>query len=625
MTRQPTRSGRAVPLVLGGVLVLGGIAALITWSFLRVPPTPPPTVTVAPALPPTATAEVKPPPVRFTDITGPAGIRFNHVNGAFGRKMLPETMGSGVAFFDFDDDGHPDLLFVNSCHWPGEETSMAPPTLALYRNKGDGTFVDVTQAAGLAVTMYGMGVAIGDFDNDGLEDVFVTGVGGNRLFRNTRGADGQHRFVDQTGPANVGGPGGWVGTSREQFLRRSAPLNFSSSATFLDYDGDARLDLFVANYVMWSPDFDLSQAFQIVGVGRAYGPPRAFQGTQCFLYRNRGDGTFEDVSAKAGIQVLGLQKEAIGKSLGVVACDVDDDGWMDIVVANDTVRNFFFHNRGDGTFEEIGTVAGVGLAEGQARGAMGIDWGEYRPGKSALLIGNFADEPDTFLRLDNARQLLFSDAALAEGIAGPSRTLLKFGALFFDYDLDGRQDLLTCNGHLEPEISKLQASQHYRQPAQLFWNCSGQRRFGFVPVTERESGPDLFRPIVGRGCAYADIDGDGDLDVVLTENNGPAVLLRNDGPPRNWIRLHLEGDGKTSNRSALGARVTLTVAGQTLRREVLGARGYLSQSESILTFGLPPNTRVERLTIRWPGRPGKEQILTNLEGNRVHRLKQGAP
>jgi hypothetical protein len=604
-------------------LVLAGtcLAGLLVWFFwLRQPPQAAVPVIPGPALLPAAANEVPIPAVRFVDVTEQSGIRFRHVNGAFGKKLLPETMGSGVAFLDYDTDGHADLLLVNSCYWPGpDDKARTVPTLALYRNRGDGTFTDVTAEAGLAVTMYGMGVTAGDYDNDGRIDLFVTGVGGNRLFRNEDGK----RFTDRTETAGVAGPHSMPASGGQDFLNAQAPINFSSSAAFLDFDGDSRLDLFVCNYVVWSPAFDLSQGFQLVGVGRAYGPPTAFEGTHCILYRNSGDGRFEDVSQKAGVQTFGTLHRAVGKSLGVITCDADQDGRPDIVVANDTVRNFFFHNRGDGTFQEIGEVAGVALAEGQARGAMGIDWGEYRPGRSAILIGNFADEPNTFLRLDNPKQLLFSDAALAEGIAGPSRRLLKFGAFFFDYDLDGRQDLLTCNGHLEPEINKVQAGQTYRQPAQLFWNSGGHRKASFLPVTADEAGPDLFAAIVGRGSAYADIDGDGDLDVVLTENGGPARLLRDDGGNRNrWVRLLLEGDGTVSNRSAIGARVTLEAGGVTQHREVASARGYLSQSELAVTFGVGQAEKVDRVTIRWPGTKGTTQELNNVAVNKVQRVKQ---
>jgi hypothetical protein len=575
-----------------------------------------------PAVPISDRTRVPPPSLRFQDVADRCGIRFRHVSGAFGKKLLPETMGSGVVILDYDHDGKPDILFVNSCYWPGYEDKGAPaPTLALYRNKGDGTFEDVTSRVGLAVTLYGMGATVGDFDNDGWPDVFVTGVGGNRLFRNVDDGNHGRHFVDVTRQAGVGGPGGWPAAGGD-FLRVATPLTFSTSAAFLDYDGDGLLDLFVCNYVTWSPDFDVKQPFTLEGGGRAYGPPKNFEGTHCFLYRNLGDGRFEDVSARAGIQVKGPLDKAVGKSLGVLVTDLDEDGWPDIIVANDTARNFLFHNKGDGTFEEIGERTGVAYAEGNARGAMGLDRGWYRPGTSGILIANFANEPDTFLLLDDVRRLLFSDGAVAEGLAGPSRTLLKFGVMFFDYDLDGRPDLLTCNGHLEPDISIVQAGQQYRQPVQLFWNTGG--KYCFEPVTEEEAGPDLFRPMVGRGCAFLDIDGDGYLDLVLTENGGPARLLRNEGGTGNhWIRLALQGDGRRSNRSAIGSRVILEAGGQAQQCEVVSARGYLSQSELTVTFGLGKTNKVDRVTIYWPGKNGGKQVLTDLAVDQVHNIRQG--
>jgi hypothetical protein len=572
------------------------------------------------------------PKVTFTDITKQAGIRFTHTNGAYGKKLLPETMGSGVAFLDYDNDGKQDLLFVNSCPWPGSK-DRTEATLKLYRNRGDGTFEDVTEKAGLNVTMYGMGVTCGDYDNDGWIDVFITGVGGNRLFRNDRG-----RFVDVTDKMKVGGPGGWgKALAAGDFEKHGEPLLFSSSATFLDYDGDGRLDLFVCNYVIWSPQFDLSKGFTLAGDTRAYGAPRYFEGTTCILYRNMGDH-FEDVSERAGVQVLdtegvgpGTRKRGVGKSLGVIVCDPDEDGWPDIVVANDTVRNFFFHNvegkNGERVFQEEGTVSGVAYAGGRERGAMGIDWGEYRPGLHALIIANFSNEPNTFLRLDNKKRRSFQDVASNEGIARASGPPLKFGAFFFDYDLDGRLDLLTCNGHLEPDIARVQEGQTFAQPAQLFWNTglkAPQR--SYEEVTAREAAGDLFRPMVGRGCAYADIDGDGYLDVVLTANGGPVRLLRNNGGEgkdrNNWARLVLRGDGKRSNTSAIGARVEIQVGDRILHREVIAARGYLSQSELPITVGLGKATRVDRVTIHWPGRNTSTQVVEDLAANKVHVIEQ---
>jgi hypothetical protein len=595
-----------------------------------------PEVKVPPSRPREA---VKVPPAAFTDVTEKAGVHFVHTNGSFGKKLLPETMGPGVAFFDYDNDDKPDLLFVNSCYWPGHEKEGERPTLKLYRNRGDGAFAEVTEEAGLAVTMYGMGVTTGDYDNDGWTDLFITGVGGNRLFHNepldAKTQELGRRFREVTAEAGVAGPGGWPRTPVSDFLKHTEPLTWSSSSAFLDYDGDADLDLFVCNYITWSPAIDIQLDFRLTGLGRAFGPPSAFKGSQCFLYENEGGGKFHHVAVQAGVHVSereGTDEKArlrdVGKSLGVMVADVDRDGWPDIFVANDTVRNFFFHNipapDGGRRFEEIGVFAGVAYAEGKARGAMGIDWApSYRPEQSALLIGNFSNEPNTFLSLENRRRCEFSDLALAEGIAGPSREPLKFGVFFFDYDLDQRPDFLTVNGHLEPEISQVQRGQTFAQPVQLFWNTGTQPR-GFEPVPETADNADLFRPLVGRAGAFADFDGDGDLDVVLTANGGPARLVRNDRANENhWIRLRLRGDGKRSNRSAIGARVVLEAGGITQEKEVVSARGYLSQSEMVLTFGLGKVDKVDRVTIHWPGREaGPPQVLTDLAIDREHRVEQ---
>ncbi len=570
-------------------------------------------------------------------MTEAAGIRFRHFNGATGKKLLPETMGAGVAVLDFDGDGLQDLLFIDGCPWPGSPIPRTPPHMVLYRNRGDGTFEDVTPQAGLDASFYGMGVTVGDIDNDGFPDLFVTGVGGNHLFHNVADKAGGRRFVDVTAEAGVGGPGGWPGSvSHEQFLSWNKSIAFASSATFVDYDGDGRLDLFVCYYVDWSPAKDLAIDASLTGIGRSYLQPTQFEGASCRLYRNLDGVHFRDVSAEAGVEVVeregtdaNSRMRPVGKSLGVVLCDPDGDGWPDLVVANDSVRNFFFHNvpgpNGGRRFVECGLTTNVAYAEGRARGAMGIDYGEYRPGKNALLIGNFANEPDTFLTLDNSKKLLFSDGALAVGLAGPSRRPLKFGAFFFDYDNDGRLDLLTCNGHLEPEIAQVQHGQTYAQPVQLFWN-TGESQREFEPVTEASAGPDLFRPIVGRGCAFLDFNGNGRLDVVLTANNGPARLLRNDGELKHhWLRLTLKGDGTRSNVSAIGAQITVEAGTSILHRQVTGSRGYLSQSELPVTVGLGDATVVDKVTVRWPGRDFSAQTWKDLKADRAYELKQGEP
>ncbi len=424
------------------------------------------------------------PTAKFTDITKQAGITFAHNNGAYDGKFLPETMGGGVAFLDYDNDGRQDLLFINSTWWPAHvPAGKAPTTPALYHNDGHGHFTDVTAGSGLDVSFYGMGVAIGDYDNDGLDDVFITGVGGNRLFHN----DGQGKFHEVTGTAGVAG----------------STNDWSTGAAFIDYDNDGKLDLFVVNYVQWSPQIDQAKSYELPNIGRAYGPPRNFAGTFPHLYHNDGQGRFTEVSAAAGLQIkdpaTGLP---MAKTLAVSPVDADNDGWIDLVVANDTVPNFLFHNEHDGTFKEIGARSGVAYdAYGLIRGAMGIDSARFRNDDTlGIAIGNYANEMNA-LYVARRDSLVFADEAVEEGVGPASQGLLKFGLFFFDYDLDGRLDVLTANGHLEPEINRVQPRQQYRQPAQLFWNRGEGRGIGFVPVPPDKCGVDLlFRPLLGRGA-----------------------------------------------------------------------------------------------------------------------------
>ncbi|MBK1722283.1 CRTAC1 family protein [Thiocystis violacea] len=527
----------------------------------------------------------EPPDVRFTDITESAGIDFVHTSGAYGERLMPETLGSGAAFLDYDRDGDQDLLLVNSRRWAGHEEGRAQPTQALYANDGSGHFTDVTEQAGLALVTYGMGVAIGDYDGDGWDDIYLTSLESNHLLRNRGG-----RFEDVTAQAGVAG-----GKDR-----------WSSSAAFLDYDKDGDLDLFVVNYVKWSREIDLAIDFRLTGLGRAYGAPVNFVGTDDQLYRNEGDGRFTDVTRAAGIRVTDpVSGNPVGKGLGVVPVDYDGDGWLDLMVVNDTVRNFLFHNLRNGRFEEVGIFEGIAYdRNGKATSAMGVDTAHFRDDQDVgIAIGNFANEMAS-LFVTAAGRPPFVDEAVLEGLGPASRIPLTFGLVFLDYDLDGRLDLLLANGHLEHEISKVQQSQHYLQPPLLFWNCGDTCSARFVPVTD---AGDLSRPMVGRGISDADIDGDGDLDVLITQNGRRPALLRNDQQTgHHWLRVRLAG--QPPNPDALGARLELTADGATRIRELVSARGYLSAVERTVTFGLGPAAQVERLRVIWPD--GQVQELT---------------
>ena len=531
-----------------------------------------------------ATAQDTPPSMEFTDITRVAGINFVHVNGAYGERLMPETIGSGAAFLDYDRDGDQDLFLVNSRSWEDREQGTEPARQALYRNDGKGNFEDVTAEAGLAFTSYGMGVAVGDYDGDGWRDLFLSSLNANRLFRN----DGGH-FWDVTAEAGVaGGADTW-----------------SASAAFFDYDRDGDLDLFVVNYVKWSPEIDLEIDFRLTGLGRAYGAPLNFVGTDSYLYRNEGEGRFTDVSASAGIQLANpVSGHPVGKGLGVVPVDYDRDGWLDLAIVNDTVRNFLFHNKGDGSFEEVAVFEGIAYdRNGKATSAMGVDAAFFRDDREiGIAVGNFANEMASLFVTTEGRAP-FVDEAVLEGLGPASRIPLTFGLVFLDYDLDGRLDLLLANGHLEHEIQKVQQSQTYAQPPSLFWNCGEGCRGRFVPVTDAGA---MTEPLVGRGIAYADIDGDGDLDVLITQNGRRPALLRNDQETGNhWLRLALKG--RAPNTDAIGARLELTVGGVTRYREVMPTRGYMSQVELPVTLGLGTADRVERLRILWPD--GSEQEL----------------
>jgi len=553
----------------------------------QVAPTAPSNEAVAVASPSPSPTPPRPSgPIEFTDITTQAGIRFKHNSGALGKKYLPETIGSGGAFFDYDNDGWQDILLVNSRDW---DESKRKSFSALYRNNKDGTFTDVTQQAGLGVQMYGIGVAIADYDNDGNEDIYITCVGPNRLFRNLGGG----KFADVTARAGVGDPG------------------FSTSAAWFDYDNDGKLDLFVGNYVEWSVETD--QTCTLDGKNKSYCTPQAYKGQSPTLYHNRGNGTFENVTARAGLN------DATNKTLGVALLDYDNDGWLDLFVANDTEPNKLYRNNHNGTFTDNAVIAGVAFSEaGTARAGMGVDAADYDgSGKQSVVIGNFTNE--SIALYHNEGTGLFTDEAPTSGIGKMSAQSLTFACFFFDYDLDGMPDIFAANGHVSDDISVVQPTVKYAQPPHLFRN-RGKKKFEEVTA---KLGRALNRAIVGRGAAYGDIDNDGDLDLLVTTNNGPARLLRNDNANQNDL-LRIKTVGTKSNRDGIGARVVVnTSKGKTLYGMVRTGSSYVSQSELPLTFGLgkPEEGTTLILEITWPG--NQKETIPNIKVNQFVIVQEG--
>jgi hypothetical protein len=526
--------------------------------------------------------------VTFTDVTSEAGIRFRHNNGAFGKKYLPETNGSGCAFLDYDNDGWQDVLLVNSNSF-ADAPKKINSVMALYHNNQNGTFTDVTKAAGLAKSIYGQGVAVGDYDNDGFVDIFVTALGQSRLFRN----NGAGKFIDVTAKAGLTSPG-----------------YFSSSAAFFDYDKDGRLDLFLCNYVEWSVETDVFCALD--NVNKSYCTPEKYKGQSSRLYHNVG-GKFVDVTEKAGLL------DPTGKSLGVAIVDYDRDGWPDIFVANDTQPNKLYkNNNGKGTFTESALGAGVALSEeGKARGGMGADFADIDgSGNPSIIVGNFSNDMLAIFR--NQGKGLFIDQAPSSNVGQATLLSLTFGLFFFDYDLDGRPDFFMSNGHVADDINKVQPKITYAMKPQLFRN-EGKARF---TETTGRAGRPFQRAVVGRGAAYGDYDNDGDLDILLTTNGGPAYLLRNDnGNQARFVRFKTVGD--KSNRDGIGAKITITLAdGAKQWQTAHSGSSYCSQSELPLTFGLNRNDKIARVEIEWPS--GKVDKLTDLTANQLYVLKEGA-
>jgi hypothetical protein len=528
-----------------------------------------------------------PPPslgFNFRDVTAAAGIHFRHNNGAYGGKLLPETLGPGCAFMDYDADGWPDILLVNSMDWPGHVRQRSTPKL--YHNNRNGTFTDVTREAGLDIEIYGLGVAAADYNNDGFPDLLFTCVGQNRLFKNT----GKGSFVDVTNASGLG-----------------KRLAFSTSALWFDYDRDGFLDLFVCNYVKWSAEHDVFCSLD--GKHKSYCTPEAYVGQTCWLFHNRGNGTFEDVTASSGVF------DSSSKSLGVALLDYDGDGWPDVLVANDTQPNKLYHNQRNGTFRDVAVEAGIAFSqEGKARAGMGVDVGDFdNSGRAGVAITNFDNEMIGLYRAEAGGN--FADIAVPSGVGLPSKTTLGFGCTFADCNLDGWLDLVAVNGHIDDTVRNVR-NVGYAQPPQLFLN-NGNGSFREVGDLV---GGGFNQPRVGRGLAVGDFDCDGDLDVLMTTNNGPAYLFRNDQTGGNRsVRFRLIGT--KSNRDGIQTRVTLFAGGIMQSRFVRSGSSYLSQSELPLTFGTGKHEGIERLVVDWPS--GRSEEYKHLQTGRAYGITEG--
>lgn len=531
-------------------------------------------------------AQVKPVAhISFVDVTRAAGIHFAHNNGAFGKMWLPEALGSGVAFIDYNNDGWPDILLINGKDWPGHVRRHS--YMALYRNNHDGTFTDVTRQAGLDVEMYGMGVAVGDYNNDGCDDIFVTAVGQNHLFRNNCNGT----FTDVTKKAGLWGPNG-----------------FSTSAAWIDDQRNGRLDLLVANYVQWSPETDIYCTLD--GRTKSYCTPQAYHGASLQLWRNNGDGTFTDVTKQAGLY------NTTSKSLGITVFDANNDGWPDIFVSNDTEPNKLYINNHNGTFTEKAVMSGVGFSDtGVARAGMGTAAADYdHSGYSSILVSNFSNQ--MLALYHNEGNGLFVDEAPDSQIGHSSLLTLGFGCFFFDYDNDGWPDIFVANGHIQSDIQTVQREVHYAEPPLLFRNLGAGK---FADVTS-QMGPSFNLPRVARGAAYADVFNNGKLDILISTNAGPAVLFRNEGGSNHSLRIKLVGT--KSNRDGIGSVIRLTAAGVAQDKMLTSGSSYLSSSELVLTFGLGQNGRADKVEIHWPS--GQVDRLASVAAGQTVTVKEGS-
>ena len=537
------------------------------------------------------------PKIPFKNVTVESGIVFAHDRGLTDERLLPETFGSGCAVIDLNSDDLSDLVFINSKPWEwSEESSAGTSMLSAWLNLGGMQFRDVTKQYGLNLSLYGMGAAVADFDNDGDDDLYVTAVGRNILLRN----DGDS-FTDISQASGTAGP----------------EASWGTSASWLDFDNDGDLDLFVANYVQWTPELErIVDAVTFSGAPR-FGSPDAYPGTVPQFYRNDGEGVFTEIGAAAGLTDA-------TKSLGIALLDIDDDHFIDIFVANDGVADQLWKNSGSSTFEDIAFISGVALSDtGAARAGMGVDIACFRnDGTHAIAVGQYENEMTALFVSDENDPKMFCDDAIASGLGRDSLADLTWGIRWADFDLDGRLDLLTINGHTEQSDQHMFRPGQYLQEPQIYWNGGPESARELIPLSENERGKDLFERISGRSLAVADLDNDGDLDIVTASSGATAQVLRNDlvTEDRHWLQIELIG--KSANRSAIGSTIDVIANGVTQSRLVSSSRGYLSSSPLVQTFGLGTSAAVETATVTWPDGSQQQLTLSQITTNQRHTVHQ---